>query len=69
MVPFFSLSEQNRFLKKNILDRIGQIIDSSDFCNGNEVKYFEHNLQDYLKIPYVSGVPSKIYINSINHIK
>jgi Predicted pyridoxal phosphate-dependent enzyme apparently involved in regulation of cell wall biogenesis len=58
MVPFFSLSEQNRFLKKNILDRIGQIIDSSDFCNGNEVKYFEHNLQDYLKIPYVSGVSS-----------
>lgn len=41
MIPFFSLAAQNRRLKKCILTRMSEVIDSSDFCNGRFVKEFE----------------------------
>ena len=55
-VPFVDLSRIHKDLKKDILDRIGSIIDRSAFVLGPEVEAFEKSFAEYCGTKYCVGV-------------
>ena len=56
--PCFSLDEQTRELKGEMLERIGDVIDANGFANGLAVARFEEDLARYLGIGHVVCVNS-----------
>jgi dTDP-4-amino-4,6-dideoxygalactose transaminase len=57
-VPFFSLRDQTRALKKAVMQRVGEVIDTNSFANGPSVARFEEELASYLGIGHVVCVNS-----------
>jgi dTDP-4-amino-4,6-dideoxygalactose transaminase len=57
-VPFFSLRDQTRALKEEVVQRLGDVIDANGFANGPAVARFEAELASYLGIGHVVCVNS-----------
>ena len=57
-VPFFSLRDQTRALKPEIVQRLGEVIDGTGFANGPAVGRFEEELAAFLGIRHVVCVNS-----------
>jgi len=57
-VPFFSLREQTRALKQEIVERLSEVIDDNGFANGPAVRRFEEELAALLGIRHVVCVNS-----------
>ena len=58
MIPFLDLRKQHEPLKKELLQTITQVIDSSQFILGKEVKAFEEEIATYLGVKHAIGVAS-----------
>jgi len=57
-VPFFDLSQQNKFLRKEIDQALAQVIDSGKFILGENVSQFEKEFAEYHGARFAIGVAS-----------
>lgn len=65
-IPFFSLNEQSKNLKENILRRISSCIDQSDFIQGKPIREFEKEFAQYCNAKHclaVSSGTSALYVS------
>ena len=58
MINQFSLKEQNKKLKSEIIKKIDSVIASSSFILGSNLKKFENNIARYLGVKYAIGCNS-----------
>ena len=58
MINQFSLKEQNKKLKSEIIQKIDSVITSSSFILGSNLKKFENNIAKYLDVKYAIGCNS-----------
>ena len=58
MIPFLDVATQNKQLKKQMMTAIEEVIDSSDFILGNQVRELEKEFADYCESSYAAGVNS-----------
>lgn len=55
-IPLLNLKRQYSYLKKDIEDRISEILESGAYINANNVKTFEKSLEKYLGVKHAIGV-------------
>ena len=48
MIRFLDIYKQDKLLHKKILRKIEKLFKKNDFINGNEIKVFEKNLQNFV---------------------
>lgn len=70
IINTFSLKEQTKNIKNEILNKIDDIIDKNEFVMGNEVLQFENKFSNYIETNYCIGVSNgcnalKIAIKSL----
>jgi dTDP-4-amino-4,6-dideoxygalactose transaminase len=58
MIPFLDLKAQHEPIKKEIMQAIERVIDSSEFILGKEVELFEKEIANYLGVKHAIGVAS-----------
>ena len=50
MINFFNISNQDKKIKKKIIKKISEIIETNSFINGKEVKIFEKRFANYCSV-------------------
>lgn len=55
-VPFFSLADQGQNLKPKVLEKIGALIDQTDYVLGQDVSEFEKNFAKFCNSGHAVGV-------------
>lgn len=57
-IPIFSLKEEVHFFYEELMSKIGEVLLSGQFINGNQVKQFEEKVADFLHVRHAVGVNS-----------
>ncbi|MDO4690250.1 MAG: DegT/DnrJ/EryC1/StrS family aminotransferase [Fusobacterium sp.] len=55
-IPLLNLKRQYSYLRKDIEDKISEILESGAYINANNVKTFEKSLEKYLGVKHAIGV-------------
>jgi len=55
-VPFLDLERQHSIFRKEIIDAVTNVLDSSQFILGREVENFENEFSEYIGVKYCYGV-------------
>ncbi|MFN0054077.1 MAG: DegT/DnrJ/EryC1/StrS family aminotransferase [Planctomycetales bacterium] len=56
MIPFVDLKAQHRALKTELMDAIGGVLDSCQFCLGSEVEALEREFAEHCQVSFAAGV-------------
>lgn len=58
MIPLNNLKPENEQVREKVLNRIGQLLDRSEFVEGKELEIFENNFKKYCNVKFCHGVGS-----------